>query len=49
MRSHGIVKFPDPNGQGGFAINNGTAGIDANSPLYQSAQRACQHYMTSAP
>jgi hypothetical protein len=49
MRSHGIVKFPDPNNQGGFAINDTTAGLNPNSPLYQSAQRACQHYIPAGP
>lgn len=48
MRAHGVPNFPDPNGQGGFEIQPG-AGIDPNSPQYQSANRTCAHFMSGTP
>lgn len=38
MRSHGITKFPDPVG-GGIKL---PPGVDASSPQFQAAQKACQ-------
>jgi hypothetical protein len=49
MRSHGITNFPDPSphggpgGHGGFDLRG--LGIDLNSPQFQAAQQACQHYL----
>jgi hypothetical protein len=48
MRNHGITKFPDP--QSGVGGGNSTVdlrglGIDFNSPQFQAAQQACQHYL----
>jgi len=44
MRSHGEPSFPDPSSNGVFSLN----GIDSNSPQYQSAQRACEHFLPKA-
>jgi hypothetical protein len=47
MRSHGVPNFPDPKFQsgpgGGFGVGIRLAGtgIDPNSPVFQSAQKAC--------
>jgi hypothetical protein len=41
MRAHGVPDFPDPaSSNGGIGYN--LAGIDTDSPQYQSAQGACQ-------
>jgi hypothetical protein len=44
MRSHGVTNFPEPNSQGQVLIQGG-AGINPNSPTFQSANQACQHYL----
>lgn len=44
MRAHGVSNFPDPNGQGQIGIDSST-GIDARSPTFQSAQKACRKYL----
>jgi hypothetical protein len=46
MRSHGILDFPDPNGQGGISIRS-TPGsdLDPNNPRFKAANSACQHLM----
>ena len=47
MRAHGITNFPDPSTSGGgisIQIKGGT-NLDPNSPLFQSAQNACQKYL----
>lgn len=42
MRAHGIPKFPDPNAKGDLTVNFGAGtGIDLNSAIYKSAQKAC--------
>ena len=48
MRSHGISDFPDPSSQGGIEIHGSVSGSDLNpsSPRFQSAQNACQHYLS---
>jgi hypothetical protein len=43
MRSHGVTKFPDPSPDGNLLVT-GSSGIDPNSPLFQTAQRACAKY-----
>ena len=47
MRAHGIKDFPDPkanNGAIGIQIRGGPGGdLNPNNPLFQSAQKACQH------
>jgi hypothetical protein len=46
MRRHGVPDFPDPSPQGGIQITGGPGGdLDPSSPAFQSAQRACQHYL----
>ena len=43
MRAHGITAFPDPNSQGGIALNAGPGtGIDPKSPQFKAAYRACR-------
>jgi hypothetical protein len=47
MRSHGLPKFPDPQFSSGggvrISIRGGSgSGLDPNSPIYKSAQKACQ-------
>jgi hypothetical protein len=43
MRSHGVPKFPDPNGNGAIAFGP-NSGIDPKSPSFQRAMHACQKY-----
>jgi hypothetical protein len=43
MRNHGIP-MQDPNPQRGAGISP-NSGVDPNSPQYQQAQQACQHYL----
>ena len=40
MRSHGVPSFPDPSG-GGSGIQLGGTGINAQSPAFKSARKAC--------
>ena len=44
MRSHGVPGFPDPSAGGGIHITP-SAGIDPQSPAFQSAQNACSTLM----
>jgi hypothetical protein len=45
MRAHGISDFPDPDSHGGIALKPSPGGdLDPNNPLYQAADKACQHY-----
>ena len=45
MRAHGISDFPDPNAQGGIALNPKPGGdLEPNNPRFQAANQACQHY-----
>jgi hypothetical protein len=39
MRSHGVRNFPEPNTAGVVRL---AAGVDPNSPQFQSAQKECQ-------
>jgi hypothetical protein len=42
MRSHGISDFPDPNAQGGIAIQSSPGSdLNPNDPAFQAAQKAC--------
>ena len=47
MRTHGVPGYPDPhfgaNGMVTQKISKGS-GVDPNSPQYQAAQKACQHF-----
>ena len=40
MRAHGVSDFPDPSPDGGYNFNAST--VNASSPTFQAAQRACQ-------
>jgi hypothetical protein len=46
MRTHGEPTFPDPVYTSG-AVRQSANGIDTNSPQFQAANKACQHYETS--
>jgi len=39
MRAHRVPDFPDPSSTGGFALPRS---VDENSPIFQSAERACR-------
>jgi hypothetical protein len=41
MRADGVPSFPDPNGEGRFPLNSMNQ-LDPNSPLVQSAFKACE-------
>jgi hypothetical protein len=41
MRQNGVPSFPDPNGQGFFPVAS-LSGLDPNSPLVQTAFKACE-------
>jgi hypothetical protein len=41
MRSNGVPSFPDPNGEGRFPLGS-LSELDPNSPLVQSAFKACE-------
>jgi hypothetical protein len=48
MRSHGLANFPDPVfSQGGARVTLGGkgGGLNPNSPVFKSAQKACQSFM----
>jgi hypothetical protein len=41
MRKDGVLRFPDPNGQGRFPFSS-ISKLDSSAPLFQSAFKACQ-------
>jgi hypothetical protein len=41
MRAHGVSNFPDPSAGGAIAL---APGLNAQSPSFQSAQKACSKY-----
>lgn len=41
MRAHGVPNFPDPSAGGGLEL---PAGINPQSPSFQSAQKACSKF-----
>lgn len=46
MRDEGITEFPDPNPDGGIALDvKPGSNLDPNSPLHQAADEACRHLM----
>jgi hypothetical protein len=43
MRAHGISDFPDPNSQGGIALNGGPGSdLNPSSPRFKAATNACK-------
>jgi hypothetical protein len=45
MRAHGVSKFPDPNADGGIAINAGPgSSLDPNGAQWKAAEAACKQY-----
>lgn len=44
MRSHGVPSFPDPPASGGLLNAISAAGINTQSPTYQSALQSCKKY-----
>jgi hypothetical protein len=53
MRQHGINDFPDPVNNGnsvGIQIQGGqSTDLNPNNPTFQAAQKACQHFIGTAP
>jgi hypothetical protein len=46
MRSHGVPSFPDPNAQGGFAIQGGPgSSLNPGSATFQAADKTCRHLL----
>jgi hypothetical protein len=45
MRAHGVADFPDPNSQGGFALQGGpNSDLNPNSSTFQQANEDCQRF-----
>ena len=45
MRAHGVADFPDPNSQGGFALQGGpNSDLSPNSSVFQQANEDCQRF-----
>lgn len=45
MRAHGVPSFPDPGGNGRLDVRSiRAAGVQAASPQFQSALKACERY-----
>jgi len=42
MRADGVPAFPDPDAQGDIRMSSSKSGVDALSPQYQAAAKACQ-------
>jgi len=49
MRSHGIADMPDPSARGGGLSLQLPSGINFNSPVFKSAQRACRKLIPGGP
>jgi hypothetical protein len=49
MRSHGLPDMPDPVMQGGGVNQQLPRGTNPSSPVFQSAQRACQKLLPVGP
>jgi hypothetical protein len=52
MRSHGVLKFPDPQVQSGGGITmmmREGEGLDPSSPTFQAAQKTCQKLQPDGP
>jgi hypothetical protein len=52
MRDHGITDFPDPDANGGIAIQAGEHGgttLDPESPQFQAADEACKSLLPPPP
>ena len=47
MRSHGVLKFPDPN-SGGAIPKVGLQELAVSSTVFQAAQKACQHLLPNS-
>jgi hypothetical protein len=44
MRENGVPNFPDPNPDGGIALDS-KLGLDPESPTFQAAQKKCEQFM----
>jgi hypothetical protein len=42
MRAHSVANFPDPDAQGNIRLSSSASGVDALTPQYQAAAKACQ-------
>jgi hypothetical protein len=49
MRAHGITKFPDPNPNGGLAVDAGKLGVNPNSAQFKAADAACKSLLPQGP
>jgi hypothetical protein len=47
MRAHGVSAFPDPDSNGGTALNGDT--VNLNSPTFKAANTACQPLLGAPP
>jgi hypothetical protein len=46
MRDEGVTAFPDPNSEGGLALDGDAVGID--TPQFAAADEACKHLLPGA-
>lgn len=44
MRDNGVLKFPDPDPDGGLRIDGGKLGMGPGDPTFDKAERACAKY-----
>ena len=47
MRAQGVPNFPDPSSGGNLELTG--SGVDAQSPAFQSAQKACSKFQPGGP
>ena len=45
MRENGVPKFPDPDANGGIAVDGGKIGVDPIGATMKAAEKACQRYL----
>lgn len=49
MRANGVPNFPDPNPDGGLAIDRDKVGTGPGEPAFDKAERECAEYRPSPP
>ncbi|MEO3929068.1 hypothetical protein ABGB07_35205 [Micromonosporaceae bacterium B7E4] len=45
MRENGVPRFPDPDENGGIALDDDKLGMDPTGPQVKAAEKACQRFM----
>ncbi|RFU41031.1 hypothetical protein DZF91_14040 [Actinomadura logoneensis] len=45
MRAHGVVKYPDPNPNGGVNLDGDKIGMTPGNPVFQAAEKACRQFL----